>query len=105
MRSEIVAVLAQIIVDVAEVVVDHVENHAQADRVRLIDEPAKIVRLPIQPRGREHAHAVVTPTEAAGKIGHRQHFNRGDADPLQLRQFARAAANVPSGVNVPMCIS
>ena len=66
--------LAEIIARRAEMVVNDVENHAQAMLMRRIDEAAKIVGRAIQPRRREQIDAVVTPAEAALKLGDRHDF-------------------------------
>ena len=71
----------------AEMIVDHVQDHAQAERMRSIHEAAKVVGRSIDMRGREPLHAVVTPAEAAGKFGHRHHFQNGDAGFGQMRQL------------------
>jgi hypothetical protein len=49
MGLKIVGELAQIIIDTAEVVINHVEDDAHSHRMGLIDESTEIVRLAIQP--------------------------------------------------------
>ncbi len=79
--------LAQVVAVRPEVVVDHVEDHAQADGVGAVDEAAKVVGRAIEPRGREQVDAVVAPAEAAGKVGHRHHLEDRDAQRGQLGQL------------------
>ena len=76
-------------------VVYHVENHPQAERVRLVHETAEIVRLAIQPNRCELPNSVVAPSEAAGKISHRHHFEHGDAAVSQFRQFPLSGLPCP----------
>ena len=80
LRFDIVGEFIQIVVDIAEVVVDHIQNYGETFLVCPIDEGAKIIRHAVQPAGGEHVHAVVTPAETAGKIGHRHQFDGRDAD-------------------------
>ncbi len=89
-----------------QMVVDHIQDHAQPQRVRPIDKAPEIVGAAIDMRRREPLHAVVTPTESAGKFGHRHHFQDRDAGFSQLRQLQPPRCDqVPCRVNVPMCIS
>ena len=44
-------------------IVDHIQNHTDSERMRGVHEPAKIVRVPVQMRWREHMHAVVAPSK------------------------------------------
>ena len=55
-------------------VVDDVENHAQAMPMRGIDEAAEIVGRAVEPRRRKQIDAVVSPAEAALKLGDRHDF-------------------------------
>ena len=78
----------QVVAVRAEVVVDDVENHAEPERVRAVDEPPQIVRPPVGAGGREEIDAVVAPAETAGELGDRHHLDAGDAQRLQPRQLA-----------------
>src|SRR6266566_9910021 len=66
-RQIIVGVNAKIIAVGAEVVVNHIENHAQAERMRVINEGAQIVRRAVQVCRRKKIDAVVTPPEISGE--------------------------------------
>jgi hypothetical protein len=76
----------------AEMIVDHVQDHAQAERMRPIHEAAKVVGRSIDMRGREPLHAVITPAESARKFGHRHHFQNSDAGFGKMRQLSLGAA-------------
>ena len=76
----------------AEMIVDHVQDHAQAERVRSIDEAPKVVGRSIDMRGREPLDAIVAPAEPAGKFGDRHHFQNRDAGFGQMRQLGQGAA-------------
>ena len=99
--------LAQITAIRPEVVVDHIEDHAQAERVRAIDEVR--ASRPARRRARVGANeidAVVAPAEAPGEIRHRHHLEQRDAEIAPAPASCSAAARqVPSCVKVPMCIS
>ena len=71
---------AEIIPVGAEVVVNDVENYSQAERMRVVDEVAQIIRSSVQTRRREKIDAVVTPPEVSGEIRNRHDFDNGDAD-------------------------
>src|SRR4026209_1609630 len=59
--------LLEVVAIGSEMVVDDVEDHAQTEPVGAVDEAAKVVRLAVEPRGREQVYAIVAPAEAAGK--------------------------------------
>ena len=84
-------------------IVNHVENHAHAQRVRTIDKGAQIIRRAIQVRWREKVHAIVPPAEFPREIRDWHHFDHRDPDTRQLCQllgrgapcsFTRECANV-----------
>ena len=70
-----------------EMIVDDVENDAEPEPVRRIDEGAQIVRRPVKPRRREQRDPVIAPAEPARKFRDRHHFDDADADLLQERQL------------------
>ena len=70
-------------------VVDDVEEHAQSDRVRAVDERSKIVWRSIQPRRRIQVDAVIAPAEPAGEVGNRHHLDGGDAQVAKGLQLIR----------------
>ena len=86
-------------------VVDDVENDAEAERMGPIDKTAEVVGSAIEPGRREEIDAVVTPTEAARKVGDRHDLEHGNPQLGQAGNCSIAAAQFPSFVNVPMCIS
>ena len=73
----------------AEVVVDDVEDHGEAERVRAVDEPPQVVRRAVVVGGRVEVHAVVAPVVAAGALGERHHLDRRDPDVGEVGQGAR----------------
>ena len=88
--GEVVGREAREIVPVgADVVVDHVEDHAQAQPVRGVDEAAQIVGAAVEPRRRPQVDAVVAPAEAAGEFRERHELDQRDAEVAQIRQPLR----------------
>ena len=79
--------LGQIIAGRAEVVVDHVEQHAELEPMGLVHEPAEIIRRSIEPSRREQIDAVVAPAKAAVEFGDRHDLDERDAEFGQTRQF------------------
>ena len=79
-REVVFGELAEVVAVRAEVVIDHVEDDGEADTVGLVDEAAQIIRLAVETRRREHADAVVAPTEASGEVGDRHHLDARDAE-------------------------
>ena len=80
-----------------EVVVNHIEQHAEPAAVGRVDKATKIVGLAVQPSRREQLHAVVAPAEVTGKLGDRHDFQQGDAKPCQLRQLLQRRPPGPGG--------
>jgi hypothetical protein len=72
----------------AEVVVDHVEQHHDAARVRFVHEPLEILRRSIGRVGRERQHAVVTPVARAGKVRHGHDLERRHARAREVVELA-----------------
>ncbi len=70
----------------SEVVVNHVQDHAEPQLVSLIDEPAHVVGAAVNVIGRIEIHSVVAPTEIAGKLGDGHDLDRGDAKLDQPRK-------------------
>ena len=68
-------------------VVDDVEDDADPGRVRGIDEPAEIVGLAVEMRGRIEIDAVVAPAEASLELGDGHHLEERDADARELGQL------------------
>src|SRR3954468_8985144 len=60
--------LLEVIAVRPEVVINRIENDADADAVRAVNETAEIIRLAIQMRRRIPVNAVVAPAEAARKL-------------------------------------
>src|SRR5204862_6075072 len=57
-----------------EVIIDDIQNDAQADPVGLVNETPDVVGNAVKPRGSEKIDAVVPPTEPPWKIGDRHDF-------------------------------
>ena len=84
-------------------VINDVEDDANAELMRLIDEGAHGMGMAVERHGRVETDPVITPAEAAWKIGHRHHFQQRDPCFLQIgqsrcsrspRAFARERADV-----------
>jgi hypothetical protein len=69
------------------VVVDDVEDDADAVAMGLVDEAPAIVGRTVESRRRVPGDAVVAPAVVAVEIIDRHHFDERDADLLQMRQF------------------
>jgi hypothetical protein len=63
----------------AQVVVDDVKYHPQADGVGPIHERPEIVGTAVEPSGGEEVNAVITPAEIPCEVGDRQHLHDRDA--------------------------
>ena len=68
-------------------VVDDIEDDAEAEVVRAIDEASQIVRCAVQMARRVEIDAVVAPSVAAGKLRDRHHLDGGDPEVGQRRQM------------------
>ena len=79
-RSEVVAVGA-------EVVVNHVEDHRQAEAVGAVDEPAEVIGPAVAVERGEQIDAVVAPAEGAGELGHRHDLQDRDAQVGEVREL------------------
>ena len=83
----------QIIAVRAEVVVDDVEKHHQAEAVRGVDQRSSVLRAAVRGVGRVRQHAVIAPVARAGKIVERHQFDGGHAE---LRELPAGAACTPA---------
>src|SRR5215468_6381745 len=87
----VVRELLEIVAVGTEVVVNDVENHAETDGMRPINESAEVVGSSIEMGGSVEIHAVIAPPEPAWKFGDRHEFEQRDSCLCQLRQnFARS---------------
>ncbi|MCW0423767.1 hypothetical protein NB713_001710 [Xanthomonas sacchari] len=93
-------VLAQVIAVRAEVVVDHIQEHAQAQAVGLVDQCLEFVGMAVGRGRRVRQHAVVAPVVAAGELGQRHQFDRGDAERGQGRQLRAQSGVAAAGAHV-----
>ncbi len=78
-------------------VVDDVEDDADAEPVRRIDEAAQIVRAAVEAGRREQVDAVVAPAELARELGDRHHLDQRDAESFEPAA-ARSAAAAPGAL-------
>lgn len=85
--EELRAVGMQVVAFGAEVVVDHVDQHHQAEPVGVVDQRLELVGRAVGGVRREGQHAVVAPVALARKVGQRHELDRGDA---QLGQRVKA---------------
>jgi hypothetical protein len=74
------------------VVVDHIENDADAEGVCPVVERTKVGRRAVQSRRGVEVDAVISPAEPPGEVRHRHHLDHGDAKPRQLLQLAGGGA-------------
>ena len=72
-----------------EMVVDDVQDDGQPMAMRLIHEPAQVVRLAVEAGGREEIDAVVAPAESPGELGDRHHLQAGHPEGRQLAELSR----------------
>src|SRR3954469_10948640 len=72
-------------------IVNDIQDDPEAQRMRLVDEAAKIVGRSIDACGREQIHAVVTPAEAPGEFCDGHHFDDCDANLFELFEMTRGA--------------
>ena len=87
----------------AEVVVDDVEQHHEAARVRLLHQHLEVLGAAVGGVRREGQHAVVAPVAPAGEVGHRHQLEGGDAEFGEVVEAAAdavivAAAGEAAGV-------
>jgi len=78
--------LAQIVALRAEVVVDDVQEDAEAVGVGGVDQPAQAAGTAVGRLRRVEMGAVVPPVARAGELGDRHDLDRGDAEVHQVRQ-------------------
>ncbi|CAM4231952.1 hypothetical protein DEMA109039_12130 [Deinococcus marmoris] len=81
------AVAGQIIARRTKMVVHHVQQHAQTQPVRGVDEGHQLLGPSVGRVRRVHCHAVVAPAALAVVSGQRHHLNGRDAQLLQVRQL------------------
>ena len=99
--EELRRVGVQVIAVRAEVVVDHVEVHAQAEAVGGVDQALQVFRRAVGGVGCVGQHAVIAPVAPAGEVGHRHQLQRGHAQRQQLRQaLAHAGKAAAPGAGV-----
>ena len=78
----------------AQMIVNDIENHSEADAMGFIDEMAKAVRPAVQVTWSEQVRAVVAPPEAARKLSDGHEFDRSKTEVREFSEFA--AGSVPS---------
>ena len=78
-------------------VVDDVEDDADPEGVRPIDEGAEVVGRAVEPGRREQVDAVVAPAEPAGEVVHGHDLDDGDAQIGEVRQLAARRCPGPLG--------
>jgi len=78
----------------SEVVVDHVEDDHQPQRVGAIDKRPRVVRRSVEPRWCEQVDAIVAPAETAREIGDGHDLKHRDAE---LRQRGQLSHRRPPG--------
>ena len=85
--GEVRAVGAEVVPVGPEVVVDHVENHADPGGVGGVDEALEPVGPAVGVVGGEQVDAVVPPAAIAGELDHRQQLEVGDAEVDEVGQL------------------
>src|SRR5579875_2491245 len=68
-----------------KMVVNDIENDAHSKTMRTVDEPAHVIRVPIDTRRSIRLHAVVAPPEPPRKIGDRHQLNQCDTCVSKIR--------------------
>ena len=68
-------------------IVDDIQNDAQADPVGLVNETPNVIGSAVQPRGSEKIDPIVAPTETPRKIGDRHDFQHRNAGSGELGQL------------------
>jgi hypothetical protein len=86
LAGEIGAELAGVVADRAEVVIDDVEDDAEAVAVAGVDEALEGVRAAVVPGGGEDVDAVITPAAIAGPLRDGHEFQVGDAEVREVGQ-------------------
>ena len=79
----------------SQVVVDDVEDHADADRMRAVHEAPQVIRGAVEPRRRKQEYAIVAPAEGARELGDGHHLDHVDPVRRQPRQLARRSGPRP----------
>src|SRR5687767_15993601 len=79
--------LRQVIAVRAEMVVDDIEDHAEAGAVRGVDKMTEIVGSAVQMRRRPQIDAVISPAETARKLVHRHDLENRDSDVAQMLEM------------------
>ena len=57
-----------------KVIVDDVQDHAEAQRMSSVHEATEVIGLAVKPRRSERMNTIISPTEATGKFPHRHEF-------------------------------
>src|SRR5690242_12313272 len=70
-------------------VVDDIKDDTDLLTVCAIYKLAELLGTPIQPRGREQAHSVITPPESAREFGNRHNLHHRDAELPQFAELRR----------------
>ena len=82
----------------SEMIVDHVEQHGDAESVRRLDEGLEIIRPAVGRVGSVRVDAVVAPAPAAAEVADRHDLDRGHAKFGEMIELRAEAANEPSAV-------
>src|SRR3954471_19643720 len=69
-------------------IINNVQYYPNSKVVGLVHKSPKIVRRAVEPRRRKLTHAIISPAEFPGKIGHRHDFKHGDSKPGKLFQLS-----------------
>ena len=88
----VLRVFSQVIPAGAEMVIDHVEQHRQARRVRRVYQPFEAAPPTVGTGRGIQCDAIIAPVMVTGKIGHRHKFQRGDT------QFAQTGQPLDQGL-------
>ena len=86
---------AEVVPGRTEMVVDDVQDDADPERVRAVDERPQVVGMAIEVRRRVRIDPVVAPAEAAVEFGDRHQFDDGDPELRQFLQLGRSSPPRP----------
>src|SRR5512147_3209330 len=76
-------------------VVDHIENDAQAGRMRTVHKLPEVVGFSVEPGRSVEVYPVVTPAEAAGEFRNRHDLKKGNAHFRQVGKIGQSASPCP----------
>ena len=96
-REVLVAVDVEVVAVRTEMVVHHIQDDAQSERMRRIHESLERVGIPIDMRRRKEINAVVAPVPPSRKFRERHELDECDADTREFFELPRSRVQCPFG--------